>query len=186
MKLKAVVAILAAFLLIPCLSFARNRQSSSNPVSDAVRSIVARHGKIMIAAAEEMPADKYSYRPTPAQMTFGHLVMHIAESNDFLCSRVSGVAAPAHVKLVDTDPKAQLVTALRNSFSYCSTALEKVNDSDLTQTVPFFGGHNVTKAFMMISLTDDLFDHYSAQAMYLRLNGHLPPTAEHKMGGMKK
>jgi hypothetical protein len=178
--MKTFVAILAALALAPCASFARNRQGNNNPVSDAVRNIVAQHGEIMIASAEEMPADKYSYRPTPEQMTFGHLIMHIAESNEFLCSKISGMAAPAHGKLADTDPKDQLVGAIKDSFSYCATALAKVSDSDLGQTMPFFGGRTVTKAFVMISLTDDLYDHYSAQAMYLRLNGKLPPTAQHR------
>jgi hypothetical protein len=182
--MKTFVAILAALTLAPCVSFARNRQANSNPVSDAVRTIVAQHGKIMVAAAEEMPANKYSYHPTPAQMTFGHLIMHIAESNEFLCSKISGTPAPAKLKLVDTDPKDKLVSALRDSFAYCSTALEKVDDSNLGQTMPFFGGRTVTKAFVMISLTDDLYDHYSAQAAYLRLNELLPPTAQRR-GSMK-
>jgi hypothetical protein len=178
--MKTFVAILAALALAPFASFAGNAQNNSNPVSEAVRNIVAHHGTIMVAAAEEMPADKYSYRPTPAQMTFGHLVMHIAESNEFLCSKISGMTAPSHAKLADTDPKDTLVDALKDSFSYCSTALGKVNDSDLGQTMQFFGGRTVTKAFVMISLTDDLYDHYSAQAAYLRLNGKLPPTAQHR------
>jgi DinB superfamily len=176
--MKLIVAILAALSLTPCSSFA---QAGKNPVSDAVRSIVEHHSHLMIAAAEEMPADKYSYRPTPQQMTFGHLVMHIAESNDFLCAKISGMAAPKGEKLADTDPKDKLVTALKGSFSFCSEALSKVDDSNLGESMPFFGGRSVTRAFVMISLTDDLYDHYSAQAAYLRLNGHLPPSAEHRM-----
>lgn len=178
--MKTFVAILAALALAPFASFARNHQSNSNPVSDAVRNIVAHHGELMVGAAEEMPADKYSYRPTPESMTFGHLVMHIAQSNEFLCSKVSGMAAPSHAKLADTDPKDTLVDALKNSFSFCSTALGKVDDSGLGQTMQFFGGRTVTKAFVMITLTDDLYDHYSAQAAYLRLNGHLPPSAKNR------
>jgi hypothetical protein len=177
--MKAVVAILAALALTPCLSFAR--QADKNPVSDAVRSIVEHHSKLMIAAADEMPADKYSYRPTPAQMTFAHLVAHIAESNDFLCSKISGMAAPQREKLADTDPKDKLVGALKDSFGFCSEALSKANDSNLGETMQFFGGRTVTKAFVMINLTDDLYDHYSAQAAYLRLSGLLPPSAQHKM-----
>lgn len=177
--MKAFLAILATLALTPCCSFARHRQAGSNPVSEAVRSLVARQGKNMIAAAEEMPADKYSYHPTPAQMTFGHLVMHIAQSNDFLCSKIAGTQPPARLKLVDTDPKDKLVTALKDSFDYCTTALEKADDSNLGATMNFFGGRTVTKAFVMINLTDDLYDHYSAQAAYLRLNGLLPPTAQH-------
>jgi DinB superfamily len=177
--MKTIVAIVAALVLTPCASFGRNRQADKNPVSDAVRTIVAHHSKIMIAAAEAMPADKYGYHPTPAQMTFGHLIMHIAESNDFLCSKISGMPAPAGAKLADTDPKDKLVGALKDSFDFCSTALGKVDDSNLGETMPFFGGRTVSRAFVMISLTDDLYDHYSAQAAYLRLNGILPPTAQH-------
>jgi DinB superfamily len=177
--MKAAIVILAALALTPCRSFAR--QADRNPVSDAVRNLVEHHSKLMIAAADEMPADKYSYRPTPAQMTFGHLVAHIAESNDFLCSKISGMAAPQHAKLADTDPKDKLVGALKDSFGFCAEALSKANDSNLGETMPFFGGRTVTKAFVMINLTDDLYDHYSAQAMYLRLNGQLPPSAQHKM-----
>jgi len=177
--MKTIVAIVAALVLTPCASFGRNRQADKNPVSDAVRTIVGHHSKIMIAAAEAMPADKYGYHPTPAQMTFGHLIMHIAESNDFLCSKISGMPAPAGAKLADTDPKDKLVGALKDSFDFCSTALGKVDDSNLGETMPFFGGRTVSRAFVMISLTDDLYDHYSAQAAYLRLNGILPPTAQH-------
>lgn len=178
--MKTFVAILAALALAPCASFARNRQSNSNPVSEAVRSIVARHGTLMVAAADEMPADKYSYRPSPEQMTFGHLVMHIAESNELLCSKISGMTPPSKLTLTDTDPKDKLVLGLKDSFSFCSTALEKVNDSDLGSQVELFGGRSFTKAFAMITLTDDLYDHYSAQAAYLRLNGKLPPSAQRR------
>lgn len=177
--MKAFVALLAALALTPCLSFAR--QADKNPVSEAVRNIVDHHSKLMIAAADAMPADKYSYRPTPAQMTFGHLVMHIAESNDFLCSKISGMAAPKREKLADTDTKDKLVGALKDSFGFCSEALSKTDDSNLGQTMQFFGGRTVTKAAAMITLTDDLYDHYGAQAIYLRLNGVLPPSAQHRM-----
>lgn len=160
------------------------QQSSSNPVSSAVRRILAQRTKILVAAAEEMPAGKYGYHPTPAQMTFGHLVMHMAMSNYFLCSSIAGTKPPAHAKLADTDPKATLVDGLKSSFSYCSRVLEKTDDSKLGESVPFFGGSQ-SRAAVMIALTDDFFDHYSTAAMYLRMNGMLPPTAQHQPMKMK-
>jgi hypothetical protein len=36
----------------------------------------------------------------------------------------------------------------------------------------------MTRAAALIDLSNDLADHYSQQAMYLRLKGHLPPTAQ--------
>ena len=44
----------------------------TNPVSNAVRFSVERASKNMVAAADEMPADKYGFHPTPAQMTSGN------------------------------------------------------------------------------------------------------------------
>lgn len=155
-------------------------RAQQNPVSTAVRASVAQHAKILVAGAEEMPADKYSFAPTPEQMTFGHLVLHVAQSNMFLCSRISGDKAPDLPKLTEHSPKSQLIAAMKSSFAFCDQALAKVNDSELTQEIPFFGGRNVSKATAMIGISNDLADHYSQEAMYLRLNGHLPPTAQHR------
>lgn len=155
-------------------------QPETNPVSNAVRKILERRAKIMVAAAEAMPADKYSFRPTPEQMTFGHLVVHTAGANNFLCSSIAGTAAPADEKLSDTDSKDKLIAALKGSFDYCTQALAKMDDSNLAQQVPFFGGDKISRAGAMIALTDVAYDHYSMAAMYLRLNGLIPPSAQPK------
>ncbi len=55
--------------------------SAKNPVSDTVREILARQKNNLLGAVEEMPPDKFGYSPTPAQMSFGHLVIHTAMSN---------------------------------------------------------------------------------------------------------
>jgi uncharacterized damage-inducible protein DinB len=173
MKCLVTVAVLA--LLAPLGAMAQ--QASPNPVSDAVRNIVAQRAKIIVAAAEEMPADKYSYHPTPEQMTFGHLVVHLVGSNYFLCSTVAGTKPPEQQKLADTDPKDKLVSALKSSFDYCNDVMSKADDSKLAEPVQLFGRPQ-TRAAVMIALTDDLYDHYSQAAMYLRMNGLLPPTAQ--------
>jgi uncharacterized damage-inducible protein DinB len=154
--------------------------AESNPVSNTVRKILDRQSKSMIAAADEMPADKYTYHPTPAQMTFAKLVEHMAGSNNFLCSKISGTPAPADEKLSETDPKEKLVGALKASFDYCTQALAKVDDSNLGEQLTLFGGRQASRAAAMIALTNDFADHYSMAAIYLRLNGLLPPTAKPK------
>src|SRR5262245_21559402 len=65
----------------------------ANPVSTAVKAQLPRFSKNMVAAAEAMPAEKYSFKPTPEMNSFGHLVMHIAQSNNGLCAKASGMAA---------------------------------------------------------------------------------------------
>ncbi len=149
----------------------------ANPVSTAVKNQLPRFSKNMVAAAEAMPADKYGFKPTPEMNSFAHLVMHIAQSNNGLCSKISGMAAP-DAKMTDTDPKDKLVAALKASFDYCATALEKVDDSKLGEQMMLFGNHPFSRAGVLIILSDDWYDHYGTQAIYLRLNGILPPTAQ--------
>jgi hypothetical protein len=163
--------------LSPLALFAQVSPSATNPVSDAVRQLLSRDSKNLVASAELMPPDKYAYHPTPAQITFGHLIMHIAQSNVSLCSAISGTPPANLGTLAETDPKAALVTAIRQSFDYCTQALAKVTDAQLGDEVTLFGTRKGTRASAMITIATDWADHYSSAAMYLRLNGLLPPTA---------
>ena len=150
-----------------------------NPVSTVLKGQVGRYGKNITAAAEAMPAEKYGFKPTPEMNTFGHVVMHIATSNNLLCSKISGMAAP-DVTIADTDGKDKLVAALKESFEFCTKALAGVDDSKLGETVMTFGKNPASRAGAMIGLSDGWNDHYGALAIYLRLNGILPPTAQPK------
>jgi uncharacterized damage-inducible protein DinB len=154
---------------------------ASNPVVSALRQMEERRSKNLIAAAEEMPADKYSYRPTPQQMTFAHLVMHVTESNNSLCPLIAG-EQEREVKLSESDSKEMLTKTLKDSFAYCEQVLAKADDTNLGQPVPLAGGRTGTRAAALIHLASGWADHYSAAAMYLRLNNLLPPTAKKPEG----
>lgn len=161
-------------------------QDSQNPVTDNVRQRLARQSKILVATAEAMPADKYSYKPTEGNMTFGHLMTHITGANDFVCSKIAGQEHKSDVK--DTDGKDKIVAAMKDSMDFCEKALAGVKDSDLNQEVEMFGGRKAPKAAAVIELPVDWADHYGAAALYLRLNGILPPTAQarQKAGAKEK
>ena len=154
-------------------------QQAANPVSSALRQLAQRGQRNLVAAAEEMPADKYGFKPTPAQMSFGEVVGHVAGSNEFLCAAIAGTKAPASEEAQPAlaDNKEKLVARVRQSFVYCDSTLAKVDDSKLADSVPFFGGRQVSRALAMLVVAQDWADHYSQAAMYLRLNGLLPPTA---------
>jgi hypothetical protein len=170
------------FVLITlfALAAARAQESSApvaNPVSATVKNQLPRFSKNIVAAAESMPADKYGFKPTPEMNSFGHLMIHIVQSNNTLCSKISGAAAP-EAKLAETDGKEKLVAALKSSFEFCTTALANVDDSKLGESMVLFGNRPSSRAAALIGLSDGWSDHYGAQAIYLRLNGILPPTAQ--------
>ena len=149
----------------------------ANPVSTYVKAGVARFQKNMVAAAEAMPEDKYGYKPTPDINSYGHLIMHIAQTNTTVCSKISGVAAP-DTKYSDTDKKDKLVADLKASFEFCSTSLANVDDSKLGEQFILFGNRPFSRGGALVVLAGSWTDHYATQAMYLRLNGILPPTAQ--------
>lgn len=152
-----------------------------NPVTSVVKELLPRQQKNLVGAAESMPANKYEYKPTEQQMTFGHLVLHVLSTNNYLCSKIGDTPEPKPpVQLKETDGKDKLVTALRASFDFCQTALAKVDDSKLGDEVELFGGRKGSRASALIILTNAWADHYSSAAIYLRLNGILPPTAQPK------
>lgn len=164
-----------------CLPVIAAAQSTSNsPVADAFRDNAKRSGTHLIAAAEEMPADKYAYKPTPAQMSFGQIVVHLAGGNDYMCGAIGGVKAPTRPKVAPTDSKDQLVARLKESFAFCDQAFASLDDSKLSEQLPFFGGRTISRAGLMIEMVGDWADHYSQSAIYLRLNDLLPPTAQKK------
>ncbi len=171
---------LVLIALACCLVATAAAQDPATPVSDALRSIEKRSGTNLVAAAEEMPAGKYGFKPTPAQMSFGKVITHLSGGNDFLCSTIGGVAAPKRAEVAEGAPKEKLVARLRETFQFCESALAKVNDSDLGGKVPFFGEGKVSRAEAMFAAAEDWADHYSQLAIYLRLNGLLPPTAKGK------
>src|ERR1700730_5814320 len=152
----------------------------TNPVSSVVKQQLARYNKNMVAAAEAMPAEKYSFKPTAEMNTFAHLTIHIAEGNNALCSQISGASAPASEKLAENDPKDKLVAGLKASFDFCATALANVDDSKLSEPMLLFGRVPSSRAGALIALSSGFADHYGAQAIYLRLSGILPPTAQPK------
>ena len=154
---------------------------STSPVTDALRAVQQRSARNLIAAAEAMPADKYNYRPTPAQMSFAAIQVHLAnEGNDVLCGKSAGIEVPQRAKVDTTATKEQLVARLKETFAFCEQAFAKMDDSKLAEPVAMFG-MNMTRVMAVLITVGDWADHYSQEANYLRLNGLLPPTAQRRM-----
>ena len=82
------------------------------------------------------------------------------------------------MKYSESEPKDKLVTLVKESFDYCTTALERVDDSRLGDQMMLFGNRTASRAAAMMHLSGSWTDHYATEAIYLRLNGILPPTAQ--------
>ena len=160
--------------LSPCVCMAQGK----GPASDALRQMLGGREKNTVAAFEEMPADKFDYKPTPEQMTFGHLAAHIAEGNYYFCANTGGVPEPKVDELKGTEGKEKLTAAVKASFEFCHKALASADDSKMSEDIKWFDGKPKPRAWAFLGLAASWADHYGMAAIYLRLNGLLPPSAQ--------
>jgi len=130
--------------------------------------------------AAEMPADKYGFRPTDAQQTFGERVVHIAVVNVALLGLLDGTTTAKPT----IDPKATAkdaaIKALDDSFDYGATLLKQQSDRTMLQAVaspPKFLGPS-SRARIITFLVGHTWDIYGQMVVYLRLNGHVPPASQ--------
>ncbi len=181
--MKAMLCLTVVALALPVAAGAQQQQaapgSAAGPVVAASQMLLDRYGTNLVAAAREMPADKYGYKPTPQQMSFGEVVSHLAEANNMFCAHASDLPVPAKVPEASA-PKDELVTALEKSFAFCRDAVARIDEGKLADQVPLFGDRKASRATVLMVQTGDMFDHYSQLSIYLRLNGLLPPTARPK------
>ena len=154
--------------------------TTKDPVATSLRQYLQRSRNNTLGALGAMPSDKFNYKPTPEQMTFAHLAVHIIEFNNSFCAKVADVPAPKTEEVKETDSKDKLVAAATAAFDFCGEALGKMDDSKLGDTIELSGGRQAPRAMAALILAGAMSDHYSTAAMYLRLNGITPPSAQPK------
>jgi uncharacterized damage-inducible protein DinB len=127
--------------------------------------------------ADAMPEDKYGFKPTPAQRSFGEQLMHVAQANVMFVKFLGGkAAAPAIDK--NATSKAAIMKALADSFDYGAAVIKEQTDASLAETVagpPFLG--KATRARLVWVAVGHAWDEYGAMTVYLRLNNIVPPAS---------
>jgi uncharacterized damage-inducible protein DinB len=134
--------------------------------------------QLLIGVAEAMPDDKYNYKPTPAQQTFGERLMHVAQIDVKLLSTLGG-KTPAPTLNAQAASKADVIAALRQSFDYGAAVLKEFNDQQLIERVtslPFLGP-TASRARVVNFSMQHTQDIYGQLVVYLRLNDITPPAS---------
>jgi uncharacterized damage-inducible protein DinB len=132
----------------------------------------------MAKLADAVPADKYTFKPTPAQQTFGERVVHIATVNNRFLGFLGGKATAPTV-----DPKAAVMSkeaamkAMADSFDYGIALIKEQTDQTLAQpvTAAFMGPS--TRARVAWFLLGHTWEIYGQMVVYARLNGVTPPAS---------
>lgn len=134
--------------LLFAVSATASAQTTGAGYADALTPSLAGVAKAMHAtirrdlaeAAESMPADEYSFRPTPDVRTFAQLVGHVVNANWFFCSQARQQASPNTANNERVTDKAALVKALNDSLAYCDQSYADTTDANFSQAVHMTGG----------------------------------------------
>ena len=133
---------------------------------------------VMMSIAAAMPEDKFTYKSTPAQRDYGQQVMHVATGNMMYLRFLGGTAAaPAFNR--NATSKAEVLQALAASFDFGEAVLREQSDQSMLQMVQtnqFLGPSS--KARVIYFLLGHTWDIYGQMAVYLRLNGIVPPRSD--------
>jgi uncharacterized damage-inducible protein DinB len=133
----------------------------------------------LLALAEAVPADKYSWRPAPGVRSVSEVFMHVAIENFSLLS-VTGPPMPADLKEEmekTVTAKPQVIAWLKGSLDAVKTAHAAVTPSDLQRKVRVNDrGAIVDGMYLRILVHDN--EHMGQLVAYARMNGIVPPWSE--------
>jgi len=139
-----------------------------------------------IGAAEAMPAEKFDWAPTQGEFkgvkTFAQQVRHVASANFMFAAGILGEKPPVDLggengpEALKT--KAEVIKYLKDSFTFAHRAFGGITDANATASIPAPWGKGSTTRLYLASLTvAHAFDHYGQMAVYLRMNGIIPPAS---------
>jgi uncharacterized damage-inducible protein DinB len=194
--MKRTVAVLA--LAGCCLTGARAQMGAAAPKVPAgtiiepgksLDGLLKSYEEEIMGAVNAMPADKFSFAPSPAIFkadqgvkyetvrTFGAMVAHIAQANYYFFSTLGGAKPDVDMKAMgDLTSKEDTVKALAGSFAYAHKQLATLTAANAFASVK----DDMSKTSMAAFGIAHMCDHYGQLVEYLRMNGIVPPASEKK------
>jgi uncharacterized damage-inducible protein DinB len=164
----------AALASASMVAFAQETPSAPpNPMTMSEKGIYGYIAGQVVAAAEQMPEENYSFKPTPEVRSFGQVVAHIADAQYGFCSEVTGETAPVKDIEKTKTSKADLVAALKGGVAYCKKAFDAMTDAQGVQMMKM-GNYSLTKLGVLSVNTAHMNEHYGNMVTYMRLKGLAP------------
>jgi hypothetical protein len=150
-------------------------QAQDNPLSTEARQAYNGVKNNVTKMAEKMPEENYGFQPVTEIRTFGALMGHIADAQMGACSAVNGEQKMLNAS--KKTAKADLVAALKESFTECDKAFESLTDASANLMVKSRRGQR-SKLGTLMGVVTHSNEEYGYGAIYLRLKGVVPPSSE--------
>jgi len=170
--LHACVVVLVIAAVMPSLSWA---QTPAPSITKEMAAGFQRASNDILDVAEAMPAEKYSFKPTPEMSTFGDQLVHVAGLVQRFVDTSKGVKTEAahHGAMA----KPEIIALLKKTFQSGQDSIAQLSDAQLLETVKFpFRDLTVTRFTYWQGPLYQIRNHHGQLVVYLRMNGIVPPT----------
>ncbi len=131
----------------------------------------------ILKSAEEMPAENYSFKPTPDIRTFARVLNHVTEAQQHVCGAIDGIKPDSYTVPPETADQATIVAALNASFAECDKAYASLTDANMTEMIQA-GPVKRSRLGMLWGNASHDNEQYATLALYMRLKGLVPPSSE--------
>jgi hypothetical protein len=146
--------------------------------------------KQVVEAGEAMPEDKFNFSPESLDIaggeykgvrTFAVQVKHVAASNYFIWSPLTGDKLPEGLKdgngPENLKTKADIIRFLKDSFALGHKAAATLTTENMLQAPEHSKSPRLYLATFGVA---HAYDHYGQMVEYLRMNGIVPPASRGK------
>lgn len=157
----------------------------ANPITVSEKGLYSFLSGAVVRAAQKMPEENYSFKPTPEVRSFGQLVGHVADANYMFCSQATGDANPSKDIEKTKTSKADLVAAVKDAVAYCNKSFDSMTDAKGSEMVKLFN-FNLARLTLFSLNTAHTDEHYGNMVTYMRLKGIVPPTSENQQAPAPK
>jgi uncharacterized damage-inducible protein DinB len=161
-----------------------------NPYKDGTPGVTGYRSEVMAEVlvqedkfsrlANAIPAEKYTWRPSPDVRSFAEVFLHVAAANYNLYKLV-GTPPPAGFDVKgfekSTTDKAKVIATLKDSFAHAKKAITAMPDADLDKSLDWFGGKNTQRGILLF-IVRHAAEHLGQSIAYARFAGITPPWTE--------
>jgi hypothetical protein len=149
-----------------------------SPFASEAQAAYARVKPNIVKAAEKMPPEDYSYKPTPDIRTFARVVNHVTEAQFHICGAANHMDPAAVPKVpAETADKAAIMEGLNASFAECDKAYAGLTGANATEMLQAGPAKRSRLSLLWGNISHDN-EQYATLALYLRLKGLVPPSSE--------
>ena len=129
-------------------------------------------------SAEMVSEADYIFKPVATVRTFGQIIGHLVNENNYICATALGEPNPIEGKDFEkTTSKAALVQALKDSFAVCDRAY-KITEAQANMPATLFGSMKGSRLWVLNLKAAHNWEHYGNLVTYMRIKGLVPPSSQ--------